>query len=394
MSTRNQFSPQLDALEAREVPAVLAVFNTSALTVIGDGAANNIVVSADAAGNLQVTNNGAAVAVSSTFGSATKTNLQTVSVDAGGGNDSVMIDRSLNVLDANGKLVSTASGTLTGGAGNDTIRVLSGGFVGGVPGNAIVGNFTMFGNGGDDFLDSGFGNDAMFGGAGNDTLRWLPGTLIDTFDGGSGTDTVIVVGNTSLIPDLTTADPNDTGNGDSFRLDADPTTGGAKFQRTNLIPFFINITSSETVVMQTGGGNDTITVGALAGTGVKNVVADGGDGSDVLNGAAATTALQLFGGLGDDLLSGGSKDDVLAGGDGNDTLAGGKGTDTLDGGAGNDALDDGMKDGRQDVLIGGTGADRFVRRQLNAATAPAPLFDELLLDFSATDGDVTKIMFV
>lgn len=394
MSARNQFQPKLDALEAREVPAVLAVFNTSTLTVLGDGDANNIVVSADATGNLQVTNNGAAVAINTTFGSANKANLQTVNVSAEGGDDSIVIDRSINVLDANGKLAATASGTLGGGAGNDTIRVLSGGFQGGVIGNPIIGNFTMMGGAGDDFLDSGFGNDALFGGGGNDTLRWLPGTLIDAFDGGAGNDTVIVVGNTTLIPDLTTADPNDTSNADQFRLDADPTTGGAKFQRTNLIPFFINITTAETVVMQTGGGNDTITVGALLGTGVKNVVADGGDGNDMLNGAAADVMLQLFGGTGDDVLTGGLKGDVLAGGDGNDTLTGGKGTDTLAGGAGNDTLDDGVKDGRQDVLIGGTGADVFVRRQLNKATAPAPLFDELLLDFSATDGDVTQIIYV
>lgn len=394
MSKHQQFSPRLDALEAREVPAVLAVFNTSALTVIGDGAANNIVVSAAADGTLQVTNNGAAVAINTTFGTPNKVNLQTISVDAGGGDDSILIDRSINVLDDAGKLVASANGTLSGGAGNDTIRVLSGGFVGGVPGNPIVGNFTMFGGAGDDFLDSGFGNDAMFGGAGNDTLRWLPGTLIDTFDGGGGNDTVVIVGNTTPIPDLTTADPNDTSNNDQFRLDADPTTGGAKFQRTNLIPFFIGLTRVETVVMQTGGGNDTITVTALAGTGVKRVVIDGGDGNDVLDGRAADVPLYMFGGAGDDTLIGGRKDDVLIGGDGNDKLSGGRGTDVLDGGAGNDVLDDGVKDGEQDVLIGGPGKDVFVRRQPNKAAAPAPLFDELVLDFSAADGDVTKIMYV
>lgn len=403
MSTTNRssatFLPKLDALEHREVPAVLATFNTGILTVVGDGAANNIVVAADANGALQVTNNGAAVTIRSTFGTPNKASLQTINVDAKGGDDSIVIQNSINVLDASGKLVFAANGLLNGGAGNDTIRVLAGGFVGGLPAQgqplpAIVGNYTMLGGAGDDFLDSGFGNDVMLGEGGNDTLRWLPGTLIDSFDGGSGNDTAIVVGNTTAIPDLTTPDPNDTGNGDSFRLGADPTTGGVKFQRTNLVPFFINITTTENVVMQTGGGNDTITVTALAGTGVKNVVMDGGDGNDTLDGSAANVTLQIFGGAGNDKLLGGTKNDVLVGGDGNDTLSGGKGTDVLDGGAGNDVLDDGVKDGAQDVLIGGTGADTFVRRQLNKATAPAPLFDELVLDFSATDGDVTKIMFI
>lgn len=394
MSQPNQFAPKMDALEAREVPAVLATFNTDLLTVLGDGAANNIVVSADASGNLQVTNNGTAVAITSIAGSADKSALRTVTVDARGGNDSIVIDRSVNVLDSAGRLMASANGVLNGGGGNDTIRVLSGGFTGGVIGNPIVGNFVMFGDSGNDFLDSGFGNDAMFGGGGNDTLRWLPGTLIDTFDGGSGTDTAIIVGNTSLIPDVTTPDPNDTSNGDAFRLDADPTTGGALFQRTNLIPFRVGITTTETVVMQTGGGTDTITVTGLSNTGVRTVVGDGGDGDDVLNGSAANRQLQFFGGAGNDVLTGGSKADALIGGDGDDRLTGGRGSDTLDGGNGNDVLDDGRTDAQQDLLIGGGGKDTFVRRQLNPNGSPAPLFDELVVDFSATDGDVTKIMFV
>jgi Ca2+-binding RTX toxin-like protein len=392
MSQPNQFAPKFDTLEAREVPAVLASFNTDALTVLGDGAANNIVVAADASGNLTVTNNGTAVSITSIVGVANKANLRNITVDARGGNDSIVIDRSVNVLDSAGRLMASANGTLIGGSGNDTIRVLSGGFVGGVIGNPIVGNFTMLGGSGDDFLDSGFGNDAMFGEGGNDTLRWLPGTLIDTFDGGTGNDTAIIVGNTSLIPDILNG--GGLSNNDAFRLDADPTTGGALFQRTNLIPFRVGITTTETVVMQTGGGNDTITVTALAGTGVRTVVADGGDGDDVIDGSAGNVVLQAFGGTGNDVLTGGSKGDTLAGGDGDDTLSGGRGSDTLDGGNGNDVLDDGVTDGEQDLLIGGAGADTFVRRQRNSACAPTPLFDELVVDFSATDGDVTKIIFV
>jgi Ca2+-binding RTX toxin-like protein len=379
--SNNKFAPALNTLEAREVPAVLAAFNTDTLTVTGDGTDTDIVVSAAADGTLQVTSNGAAVTITTIAGTPNKANTNNINVDAGGGNDSILIDRSVNVLDANGKLAASPNGTLRGGSGNDAIKVLSGGFVGGVIGNPIVGNFAMYGGSGDDFLDSGFGNDQLFGEGGNDTMRWLPGTLIDTFDGGSGNDTAVVVG-------------NGNNQGDNFRLDADPTTGGALFQRTNLVPFRIGITTTETVTMQTQSGDDTITVTALANTGIKNVVMDGGDGNDTLDGSAADVKLTISGGAGNDVLLGGSKDDTLSGGDGNDTLTGNQGTDTLDGGAGDDLLDDGVKDGKQDVLIGGTGKDTFVRRQLNRATAAVPLFDEQVLDFSAADGDVTNILFV
>ncbi|MGV2426242.1 UNVERIFIED_CONTAM: hypothetical protein QOZ53_31760, partial [Pseudomonas aeruginosa] len=75
-----------------------------------------------------------------------------------------------NVLDANGKLAAAPNAVLHGGSGNDTIRVLSGGSVGGVVGNPVVGNTVMYGDEGNDFLDSGFGNDVMYGGPGDDTF--------------------------------------------------------------------------------------------------------------------------------------------------------------------------------------------------------------------------------
>jgi Ca2+-binding RTX toxin-like protein len=57
------------------------------------------------------------------------------------------------------------------------------------------------------------------------------------------------------------------------------------------------------------------------------LVADGGDGDDV-----------LIGGAGNDSLFGGAGDDILIGNDGDDSLDGGDGKDILIGGVGNDAL--------------------------------------------------------
>ena len=204
------------------------------------------------------------------------------------------------------------------------------------------------------------------------------------------------------------------GNGDFTDLTYQAAVAGANSDRINLIGL-LDLTGAKlsvrvlqtptapsyTLIDNSGTNAITGTFDGLA-EGAAVFVGDrlytisyvGGDGNDVLNGGAANTALQLFGGAGDDALSGGSKADTLSGGDGNDRLSGGKGLDTLDGGAGNDKLDDGVKDGQQDVLAGGTGADTFVRRQTNRASAPVPLFDEQVLDFASADGDVTKIMYV
>jgi len=176
---------------------------------------------------------------------------------------------------------------------------------------------------------------------------------------------------------------NGNNQGDAFVLSANG-AGRALFQRTNLVPFFIDITATENVVMQTQSGDDTITINDLTGTGIRNVTADGGDGNDTLNGSATGATLLLIGGAGNDVLTGGRGNDTLDGGDGNDILSGGKGLDVLNGGAGNDTLDDGVTDGKQDILIGGSGADTFVRRQLKSSPM-FPQFDEVVTDLTADD---------
>jgi Ca2+-binding RTX toxin-like protein len=366
----------VEQLGEREVPAVLATFLTDTLVVTGDNDANQITVAAASDGTLTVTNGTTNVPVRTFFGTASKANLRTVSVDAGGGNDTITLDRSLNVLDANGKLASAPNGVLSGGAGNDRIQSFVGGFVGGVVGNAIVGNMVMEGGAGDDFLDSGFGNDIMDGGDGNDTLRWLPGTLNDVFDGGGGNDTAVVVG-------------NDNNQGDAFQLGKGSAPGRALFQRTNLVPFSIDMGSIENVVMRTQSGDDTVIVGDMTGTGVRTVAADGGVGNDTLNAlqqVARNVSLLLLGGDGDDTLTGGAGNDVLDGGAGNDTLSGGAGADVLVGGDGDDTLDGG-KDGSQDVLIGGAGNDTFVRYQVGTSGFQ---FDEIAADVQATDTVIVR----
>ena len=50
----------------------------------------------------------------------------------------------------------------------------------------------------------------------------------------------------------------------------------------------------------------------------------------------------------------------------------------------------GAADGALDVLVGGSGADTFVRRRVG----PSSFFDEIVLDFNAAQGDVKKVIFV
>ena len=113
------------------------------------------------------------------------------------------------------------------------------------------------------------------------------------------------------------------------------------------------------------GGSDTIIGGNQADT------LDGGSGDDELRGRDGEDTLfgrtgedTIFGGDGDDAIFGNQNDDVLFGGDGNDTLDGGQDNDVLRAGNGDDTLEGGL--GR-DVLISGSGEDVFFYQSIAAS---------------------------
>jgi Ca2+-binding RTX toxin-like protein len=89
----------------------------------------------------------------------------------------------------------------------------------------------------------------------------------------------------------------------------------------------------------------------------------GGSGNDYILGGWGNDTLRGNGGR--DTLVGEMGDDVLYGGTGNDRLYGNVGTytrgDRLYGNSGNDYLDGGQGDTLPDLLVGGSGADRFVK---------------------------------
>src|SRR5262249_6707625 len=167
---------------------------------------------------------------------------------------------------------------LFGGTGNDTLL-------------GKGGNDLMFGGAGNDTLIGGDGDDQVFGEAGNDRMMWNPGDDNDLFEGGDGNDTAEVNG----------------GNGaETFTITANGSR--VRFDRVTPAPFFLDIGTTENLVVNANGGDDTITAG---------------------NGLATLIKLTIDGGAGNDTITGGDGNDTLIGGDGNDVIIGGRRHHTL-----------------------------------------------------------------
>lgn len=101
-------------------------------------------------------------------------NVAKIVVDAGAGNDTIIVDQNLGAIDT----------ALIGGAGNDEIR-------GGIGNDDLFGgpgNDRLFGNAGEDWLGGSFGDDLLNGGGGNDRLFGHQGA--DRLFGSSGNDTL------------------------------------------------------------------------------------------------------------------------------------------------------------------------------------------------------------
>ncbi|MBE9063587.1 hypothetical protein IQ256_21765 [cf. Phormidesmis sp. LEGE 11477] len=184
----------------------------------------------------------------------------------------------------------------------------------------------------------------MLGGAGNDRLIWNNGDGSDRMRGGSGQDVTEVNGALEA--------------GDEFELGANGKR--VDFRRVNLGLFQLDINGVESMEINGGGGDDSLTVQSLSETRLKRVNFDGGDGNDFLNGSAADVNILADGGDGDDILIGGSGDDILIGGNGADLLIGGPGND---------------------ILIGGVGTDLF---RIGSGTS-------LIRTFNAAEGDMLQI---
>src|SRR5262245_4724685 len=289
------FIPRLEPLGERLVPAINAVFTPfggGVLRVFGDAGDNTITVSRDAAGTILV--NGGTVAVRG--GTPTVANTTRTSVSGMAGNDTIALD------EVNGALPQA---NLFGGVGNDTLIGGSGAdrLYGRAGDDSLLGkggNDQLFGGSGNDVLTGGTGDDQAFGQAGNDHMIWNPGEGTDLNEGGAGIDTVEVNGGNVAETFTISA------NGTRVRLD-----------RVTPAPFFVDIGTSENLMLNANGGDDTITAGkGLAG--LIQLAIDGGPGNDTITGGDGND--RLSGGDGDDLINGGPGEDVLDGGPGDNTL--------------------------------------------------------------------------
>ncbi len=121
--------------------------------------------------------------------------------------------------------------------------------------------------------------------------------------------------------------------GDVFAVQLNGTR--IKFDRPNLVPFTLDIGSSETMHANGLGGDDTITVGDV---GSYSVTAAGGPGNDTL--------------------TGGSGSETFLGGSGNDAITPGGGLDVVSGEEGDDQVN--LRDNTPDLARGGDGNDSVV----------------------------------
>ena len=289
----------------------------------GDALDNNIVISRNAAGQLLV--NGGAVAIHG--GTPTVANTSLIQVFGLGGNDTITLN------ETNGALPRA---NIFGGAGNDVIT-------GGSGGDQLFGesgNDTLLGKGGFDFLFGGDGNDILTGGdaddqvfgqGGNDRMIWNPGDDTDLFEGGAGNDTTEVNG----------------GNGaEVFTATANGTR--VRFDRLDPAPFSIDMGTTENLVVNMNGGDDSFSAtGNLAA--LISVTVDGGAGNDT-----------ILGSNGNDTLIGGDGKDFIDGQQGNDVALLGAGDDVFqwDPGDGSDTVEG--QDGVDKMLFNGSnGAENF-----------------------------------
>jgi Ca2+-binding RTX toxin-like protein len=276
----------------------------------GDGQADSVIVNGTVGDNrINISNSGTSILV--------KGLAAQVTIDGAEAADDSLV---VNGLDGNDTISAAGLGagrinlTIDGGTGDDTIT-------------GSVGNDVLIGGSGNDVVTGGAGNDQASLGDGNDRFIWNSGDGSDVVNGEAGVDTLVFNGS------------------NANEVISVFTDGPSVFVTRDVGNVVLNIHDTESIIINAGAGDDTLTAG---------------------NGLGAFTVLTLDGGAGNDTITGGDGNDMLIGGDGNDTVTGGRGNDIALLGAGDDRFIWNPGDG-SDVVEGQGGFDTLVFNSTNAA---------------------------
>jgi Ca2+-binding RTX toxin-like protein len=305
------------------------------------GETNDLSISADRDGTVNVTDNGASLTASGLCESVSEhvvrcprlKDLDSARVDLGDGSDRAVAPFFLIGGEGDDDLTETRSGAVDGGPGDDHLTAKGPGTVNGGPGDD-----TIIGSDAYDTITAGAGRDVVQAGDGND--RVIDGSPEpcgeeDDLDGGGGFDSLSYEGRECAVSvNLALTRPGlvDPGVGDRFRS-FEGVVGGNGDDDLRAAPG-----GSE---FNGGPGNDVLT----GGDGNDSLIGGGRGGHDFITGGAGNDSVaggdgsHIDGGPGNDYLGGTSNGaETLIGGDGNDKISGNGGADVVDAGAGDDEV--------------------------------------------------------
>lgn len=240
---------------------------------------------------------------------------------------------------------------------------------------------------GDDILDGGNGANNISGGSGADVITGGEDAA-STFSGDAGTDTLVLTKyygftlnatlNSIEVLELTkdkygsdnttnqnitlsnaklgsfatiNASASSISNGDTLTLSDVMTANildGTSLSGQLVVKLNNTASNALTLVDGTLDSTDKLYIDASSLTGSNQLTFDGSAETD------STTAIEIVGGDGADVLTGGAGNDVLTGGAGVDTINGGAGDDIITGG------EDSESSNRTDILNGGADNDKFI----------------------------------
>ncbi|HNG36842.1 MAG TPA: hypothetical protein PK068_09765 [Nitrosomonas sp.] len=235
----------------------------------------------------------------------------------------------------------------------------------------------MFGFGGNDFIEGGYGNDSLYGGSGNDQVNGDEGN--DILYGESGIDTLLGGEGNDWLYGQSEIDRLEGGNGNDV-LDGGT---GADWMFGGLGDDYYYVDNVGDYIWETDGWDAvasevysyTLPTGVeRLNLGENGVIGYGNTLNNLIFDYGNVGVSYLYGGYGNDTLWGYTGDDFLAGEWGNDTIYGGDNIDTIAGGA------------NSDTLWGEGGADYFTYYDRSESINNSYGWD-IIKDFNRWEGD-------